>query len=208
MCWMKIQHFFTLSSTHCLISKTSLLLIWDLLKIPLFFPRVSLKQSAMISLSVAYLCISPLPSLFCLLWVDQLNLDCSMIYGQTESPWNLPQQSRVCSQRAQVCSACSCSNSALFPHGGQECRRVSPHLGGWRWNRPQRWEVRGRERAGFRPHPSLFHAGFASSLQIYTAGVVYDRLYELLSATIARKPGDQGTHRKKLVCVSSHLWRV
>lgn len=58
-----------------------------------------------------------------------------------------------------ACSACSCSNSALFPYEGQECMHVSPHPSGCRWNRPQRSGVRERERTGFSPHPSLFIQG-------------------------------------------------
>lgn len=58
-----------------------------------------------------------------------------------------------------ACSACSCSNSALFPYRGQECRHVSLHLSGRRWNRPQRLGVRERERARLLPHPSPFMQG-------------------------------------------------
>lgn len=65
-------------------------------------------------------------------------------------------RSRVCSQRVSSFPACSCSNSALFPFGGQECMHVSPYPSGSRWNRPQRSGVRQRERTGFPPHPSLF----------------------------------------------------
>lgn len=59
----------------------------------------------------------------------------------------------------QACSACSCSNSALFPYGSQECMHVSAYPSGYRWNRPQRSGVRERERTGFSPHPSLFIQG-------------------------------------------------
>lgn len=70
-------------------------------------------------------------------------------------------QSHACSQRVRACSACSCSNSSLFPYGSQECRHVAPYPSGRRWNRPQRSGVSERERAGFLPHPSLFMQGLS-----------------------------------------------
>lgn len=68
-------------------------------------------------------------------------------------------QSHAFIPRVWACSACSCSNIAVFPYGGQECMHVSPNPSGRRWNRPQRWRVRERERAGFPPHPSLLTPG-------------------------------------------------
>lgn len=53
---------------------------------------------------------------------------------------------RACSQRARVRSACSCSNTTLFPHGGQECSHVSPHHCRRRWSRSLRRGVGDREK--------------------------------------------------------------
>lgn len=53
---------------------------------------------------------------------------------------------RACSQRARVRSACSCSNTTSFPHGGQECSHVSPHHCRRRWSRSPRRGVGDREK--------------------------------------------------------------
>lgn len=102
--------------------------------------------------------------------------------AETENSLNL-QQSRACSPRVRACAACSCSNIAVFPYGGQECMHVSPNPSGRRWNRPQRWREGERERAGFPPHPSLFMQGLPPCHgPTHTPAILYDRLYGLLSA--------------------------
>lgn len=111
----------------------------------------------------------------------------------------------ACSQRAPACSACSCSNSALFLYGGQECMHVSPHPSGCGWNRPQRLGVGERERTGFPPHPSLFIPGLPPHLR---PTILYERLYGLLFTVSQRRWRDQRTHLKKLVHVSPHLWCI
>lgn len=89
---------------------------------------------------------------------------------------------RACSQRVRACSACSCSNSALFPYGGQECRHVSPHPSGRRWNRPQRSGVREREKGqdSYLIHHSSCRVGLLTPAPIYTPAILYDCLYGLL----------------------------
>lgn len=93
---------------------------------------------------------------------------------------------RACSQRVRACSACSCSNSALFPYGGQECRHVSPHPSGRRWNRPQRSGVREREKGqdSYLIHHSSCRVGLLTPAQIYTPAILYDCLYGLLFIVI------------------------
>lgn len=85
------------------------------------------------------------------------------LWAWTRNSPNLLQWRRACSPKVRVRSACSCSNSAVFPYGGQECSHVSQYPSGSRWNGPLRLGVRRIERAGFPPHPSLFMWGSASS---------------------------------------------
>lgn len=56
-------------------------------------------------------------------------------------------------------------------------------------------------------HPSC-RVCLLTPAQIYTQAILFDCLYGLLFAVSQRQWGDQRTHRKKLVHVSSHLWCV
>lgn len=107
-------------------------------------------------------------------------------------------------QRARVCSARSCSNTSLFPHGGQECSHVSSHHCRRRWSRSQRWGVGDREKAGI-PTSSITHCRVCllpPDLQMGSA------VWLSLLAALRHQPTIASASGKVFVHVSSRLWCV